>query len=56
MCVLIYFFLGPTKKMIQWVKNMLKFRGFLSIGSKHMWVPLLGEEESDSFMGENNLR
>ena len=31
---------GPTKNIIQWVKYMLNFRVFLSIGSKLMWHPL----------------
>ena len=35
------FCVGPTKKMIKWVKNMPNFRGFLFIRSKYMWTPHL---------------
>ena len=42
----------PLKKVIQWVKCILSFRGFLPIELKLMWVPHFWEERSDSFRGK----
>ena len=49
MCVSVVFFVPLTKKIIQRVKIMPNFKGFLFIGSKLMWAPHLWEERSDSF-------
>ena len=48
----LFFFVGSTKKMIQWVKKLPNFSGFLSIGSKLICAPHIWEEERDSFRGE----
>ena len=56
MSVLIFLYIGPIKKMIQWIKNMSNFRDFLSIGSKPMQAPHISEEGSDRQGKKNSLR
>ena len=41
---------GFTKKMIKWIKYMLRFRDILAIGSHLMWAPYILKEESYIFL------
>ena len=52
MCILVFVCMSPIKKMIKWEKNIINFRGVLSVRSKPMWIPHLWEDGSDSFRGK----